>query len=388
VILLKNCRLISELTEGYSGESADIIIEGEFIKEIRAPGCKTPLSYEVIDLKNATLMPGLFDLHAHLGCFSQRSAEILVKAPLESAFLAYSFAKSYLKQGYTTVRDCGSNYYTAVAVREAINNGIVPGPRILTSGLIITPTETGNDTYGPLYTEADGKDEVLRACRGEFKNGADFIKYMASGAFLNKGGDPGQTIVTFDELRTAAEFAKSKNSYVAAHAHGADAVKLCIKAGVRTIEHASFIDDAGIEMLKQTKDCYIIPTIAIIKTLRDESKAHLTRLRTAYDSGIELGWGSDLDHENFDMHPGFEFSARKELLGFDNIDMLKQATIYSARCIGLEDKLGTIKENKIADLIAVRGNPDEDISVMEKELLLVMKGGARIIALAGEANLS
>ena len=259
MILLKNCRLIGELTEGFDGEYADIFIEEGIIKEIRKPGRGTPFSCEVADLKSATLLPGLFDLHAHLGCFNQRPPEILAKSPLESAFLAYSFAKSYLKQGYTTVRDCGSNYYTAVAVREAIDNGIVPGPRIIASGLIITPTETGNDTFGPLYAEADGVDEVIKACRREFKNGADFIKYMASGAFFNAGGVPGQTIVKFDELRAAVEVAGSKNSYVAAHAHGADSIKLCIKAGVRTIEHASFIDDAGIEMLMHTKTVTSFP---------------------------------------------------------------------------------------------------------------------------------
>jgi len=376
VILLKNCRLVSELTESFTGESADLLIDEGVIKELRVPGCGASTACETFDLKNATLLPGLFDLHAHLGCFNQSPADILTKSPLESAFLAYSFAKSYLKQGYTTVRDCGSNYYTAVYVREAINKGIVPGPRIITSGLIITPTETGNGTFGPLYVEADGADEVLKACRNEFKNGADFIKYMASGAFLNEGGAPGQTIVSFDELCAAVELAASKNSYVAAHAHGADSIKLCIRAGVRTIEHATFIDDGGIEMLKGAKDCYIIPTIAIDKALCDKDfPPDLARIRIAYDSGIEMGWGSDIDHENFEMNPGLEFSARKELLGFDNIEMLKQATIYSARCIGLDDKLGTIKENKVADLIAVDGNPDADIYAMEKDLLMVMKSG-------------
>ena len=390
MILLKNCRLIPALTEGFDGPCADILVEAGAIKEIRKPGCGSPVSGETVDLRNATVLPGLFDLHSHLGCFTLHPPDMLAKSPLESAFLAYAFAMAYLRQGYTTIRDCGSNYGTAVAARNAINNGRIPGPRIFASGLIVTPTERGNETFGPLYVEADGVEAVMKACRVEFKNGADFIKYMASGAFSNEGGDPGQTITTLEELRAAVSLAETKGAYVAAHAHGADAIKLCIEAGVRTIEHASFIDDAGIRMAKDAQNCFLIPTLAVVKAALDappqvqeeawgdiaaKEKATLAGIKVAYDSGLPLGWGSDIDYEHFKMKPGYEFTARKELLGFDNLELLKQATIYSARCLGLESKLGTIKENKLADLIAVDGNPDEDIYVMEKTPVLVMKEG-------------
>ena len=390
MILLKNCRLLRELTEGFDGSYADILIDGKVIREIREPGRGLSVPCETKDLRNATVLPGLFDLHCHLGCFNLSPADILTKTPLESAFLAYAFARDYLRQGYTTIRDCGSNYHTAIAARNAIHQGIVPGPRVFAPGLIVTPTERGNETFGPLYAEADGADEVTKACRAEFKNGADFIKYMVSGAFGNEGGEPGQTIATFEELRAAVVLAQSKNAYVAAHAHGADAIKLSVQAGVRTIEHATFIDSEGIEMVRNAEDCYLIPTLAIEKALADHPEhapaelraktaalpdAYRAGIRAAYDSGLPLGWGSDIDHGHFKSKPGYEFVARKELLGFDNVEMLKQATVYSARCLGLESSLGTVKENKLADLIAIDGDPDEDIYAMRQLPVMVMREG-------------
>lgn len=394
MLVLKNCRLIRELTENYDGAYADILIDGKFIKDIKPVNYDFGIDCEVIDAKNKTVLPGLLDIHAHFNLYSQNVLEMSVQDPATAAFDAYAYAKEYLKQGYTTVRDCGSSYSVVNAVRNAIDKGIIVGPRVISSGRIITPTESGNKCFPLMYAEADGADEIQKQCRKLFQEGANFIKCMATGAFYNDGGVPGQTIVTEDEVKMMVAVAASKDSYVAAHCHGTEAIKLCIKCGVRTIEHCSLVDDEGIEMLKKSTTSYMVPTIAIdkvpydepetipdymwekINTLTDISHACIKK---AYKAGIMMGWGSDLDRESFVKRPGYEFIARKEMLDFSNIDMLLQSTKYSAIISRQDDKLGTIKIGKYADIIIVDGNPDEDIYVMTKPIVCTLKEGKTIL---------
>ncbi|ATW24812.1 metal-dependent hydrolase family protein [Candidatus Formimonas warabiya] len=390
MIVLKNCRLVRELTEDYANQYADILIEGKYIKAIKEVGSHFDAACAEIDVCGKTVIPGLFDLHAHIDCRSQDANKMQTKDAGTILFEAYEFGREYLRQGYTTVRDCGSRFNAAIALRDAINRGIVDGPRMIASGLIVTPTERGNDTFKALYAEADGPEETQKACRKEFQKGADFIKIMGTGAFYNEGGVPGETIASFEELAMAVNVAKMKNSYVAAHCHGVEGIKLAIRAGVRTVEHASFIDEQGISLLKGNENCFMVPTMAIdMVTVDDPSLipdhmwdkvdtlTEATRICTknAYQAGLKLGWGSDIDFESLKNHPGYEFVARKRLLGFDNIEMLLQATKYSAEIVLLQDQLGTVKAGKYADLIVVDGNPDEDVDVMQKDLCHVIKEG-------------
>lgn len=393
MLILRNCRLLPSLTEGFSGEYADILVDGKEIRGIEAPGARFGVEAEEIDAGGRTVLPGLMDIHAHFNLYTQNVLEMLVEDPATAAFNAAIGAKEYLRQGYTTVRDCGSSYGVVNALRDAIAKGTLDGPRVISSGQIITPTENGNKCFANMYTQADGADEVQKTCRRLFQEGADFIKVMSTGAFYNEGGVPGQTIVSEEELRMMVQVARSKDSYVAAHCHGTEAIKLCIKCGVHSIEHCSLIDEEGIEMLKNSEDTFMVPTIAIDKVPYDEpetipdymwpkvdalTEISHTCIKNAYKAGLLMGWGSDLDMENLKKRPGYEFIARKEMLGFENLDMLKQATINSAKIARLDDKLGTIKVGKLADLIVADGNPDEDIYVMAKDLLHVIKEGKRI----------
>ena len=189
--ILRNCRFVKELTEGYEGDFGDVLIDGKFIKEIRPAGYSFRGVHEEIDINYKTLIPGLFDLHTHLYSFIFNPYELQTMDTGKIIFGAYDFAKAYLKAGYTTIRDCGSTHNSSAAVRDSINQGIVEGPRIISSGLIITPTETGNDTFRDLYSEADGIDGMMKACRRELQLGNDFIKLMVTGAFMNEGGEPG-----------------------------------------------------------------------------------------------------------------------------------------------------------------------------------------------------
>ena len=396
MILLKGCRLIPALTEDYDSQRADVLIRKNRIEAIKPEGFDFG-SLEtacVLELNGMTLMPGLFELHTHLCFYVYNSWEIQCADPGFAQFQGYAFAKEYLNQGYTTVRDCGSTHNMAVNIRRAIDGGILPGPRIITGGLIITPTETGNETFGNLYSEADGPDELRKAVRIELQKGNDFIKYMASGAYMNEGGDPGARIATDEELTAVVEAASLKNTYVAAHAHGTESIKAALRAGVRTIEHGTFIDEEGIALLQNSKRAYMVPTAGIGLYCLDESNTQVSSelleksllyleqekacVNGAFRAGLRLGFGSDLDMEAIRDNPGIEFYARKEYFSFSDLEIVKQATLYSAEIAGLDHLVGTVKQGKLADLIVVDGNPDEDIYVMKKPVRHVIRDGVLI----------
>lgn len=394
MMLLKNCRLVAQLTEGYDATTADVLLEGNRIAQIKPCGHEFGLEADtpVIDLNGRTLLPGFIEMHTHLCYYIYNSFEIAAVPEGATAFYTYEFAREYLNQGYTTVRDCGSTHNAVVYVRDAINRGTLPGPRLIASGLIVTPTETGNETFPNLYLEADGPDELQKAVRQELKKGNDFIKYMASGAFMNEGGDPGVQIATQQELDAIVAAARLKGTYVAAHAHGTEAIKACIRAGVRTIEHGTFIDDEGIDLLKGSTESFVVPTAGIgLYALDPENQTEVSdefyqktlqyrdaenhSIHSAYRAGLKFGFGSDLDLAAIRSRLGFEFIARKEYYTFDDIDILLQATKNSAEICGLGDEIGTVKEGKLADLVIVDGKPDEDIYVLTNPVDHVIRDG-------------
>lgn len=383
MMLLKNCRLIPELTEGYDGDRADVVIDDRTILSITAPGEISDFSGRVIDVEGNTLLPGFFDLHAHLYLTELNLAANDRKDPVTTAFDVYAFAREYLRQGYTTIRDAGGPYNVTKGLSRAAAKGIVNVPDIISSGHAITPTEGGNDEYTILYEVADGADEFRKAARKQLEAGNDVVKVMVTGAFLNESGDPGQTIVTEEELRAAVQVATMKNTYVMAHTHGAEGIKLAIRCGVRTVEHCCFIDDEAIAMLKDNPRCFAVPTGTVSITTIDEDEHDLLEgaaekcktyedierecVNKAYQAGLKLGFGSDADYANFAKKPGLEFISRTDWYDFQYKDILLQATKYSAEIAGLEDTKGTIKVGKNAELVVVEGNPDEDIYVMKKK---------------------
>ena len=383
MILFKNCRLIPELTEGFDGAYADVLVSDKhLIEKIAAPGEIPAPDCQIIDANGMTLLPGFFDLHMHSFLTNLDFKDLSQKSVMDTCFDSYAFAREYLKQGYTTLRDAGSPYNIPAGLNRAANRGIINIPQIISSGLILTPTEVGNDTFKTIYYEVDSPYEVRKACREQFDSGNQVIKYMVTGAYLNESGNPGDLIATEDELREAVKIAKMKNSYVMGHAHGAEGIKMGIRVGLRTIEHGSFIDDEAIEMLKDSDCTWLVPTAAIGLACMDDDGAVLSDdamdkaqkyemaekncVNKAYRAGLKLGFGSDIDYINFTKHPGMEFYARTDWYDFDYKDILLQATKYSAEIAGLDDCKGTIKVGKNAELVFVDGKPDEDIYVMKK----------------------
>lgn len=399
MVIIRNARLLGPLTEGYEGMYADIWTEGGRIIEIRPEGWtpsgngQYPEGAQIIDAAHNTVMPGLIDMHAHVYMKSLDFNKVKGLDAASSVLNAYVYAKEYLNAGYTTVRDCGCMYNVTVALDEARRAGEIDVPRLISSGQILTPTETGNDTFGELYVEADSPEEVRKAARRQFQLKNDFIKYMVTGAFLNEKGSPGMVIAALDELQAAVEIAEMKESYVCGHAHSAIGIKRAIEAGVRTIEHGVFLDDECIDLFQKTPNCYLVPTGAITiacegdteflsDNLKEKAEQYFederNNINKAYQAGLKMGFGSDLDMENFVNNIGYEFTARTDYYNFKPMDILLQATKNSAEILRLDDITGTIKTGKAADIIICDGNPDENIRVMNKPLLHVLAEGKLI----------
>lgn len=383
MILLKNCRLIPELTEDFTGSKADIIVDDEKIIDICEVGSVQHFDGTIIDAQCGTVLPGFFDLHCHVYLFELgKIAEMDSKEESYTFVDSYNFAREYLRQGYTTLRDAGCAYNITVKLMKLRDAGLIDNiPDIISSGRALTPTNPSNDEYSHLYEVADGPAEVMKAVRKQFEAGNDIIKYMVTGCYLDESGNPGISITTEEELRAAVQIAKMRGSYVMGHAHGADGIKTAIRAGLYTIEHGSFIDDEAIEMLKNSDDCFLVPTGSIgLACMTEEGQAGLSDsitekaikyekeekdcINKAYAAGLKLGFGSDIDYATFKNTVGLEFIARRQWYDFKPMDILLQATKYSAEIAGLIDRKGTIKVGKNAELVVVCGNPDEDIDVM------------------------
>ncbi|EOS65024.1 amidohydrolase family protein [Oscillibacter sp. 1-3] len=383
MILLKNCRLIPELVEGFSENRADIVIDDTSILNIAPAGKIHSFNGQIIDVMGSTVLPGFFDLHTHLYMTELNMLLLDNKNEVDTCFDTYAFSREYLRQGYTTLRDAGCPFHVTRGLMKARKRGIINVPDIITAGHALTPTESGNDEYKHLYEVADGPDEFRKAARKQLEAGNDIIKVMVTGAFLNESGDPGQTIIAEDELRSIVDVARRKGTYVMGHAHGADGIKLAIRCGLRTIEHGCFIDSEGIAMLKDRDDCFMIPTGTVSIASTDENmnalvdgaseKSHIYEeqekacVNAAYRAGLKMGFGSDADYANFKRRPGLEFIARTDWYDFSYLDILLQATKNSAEIAGMADRKGTIKVGKASELVVIEGNPDEDIYVMRKK---------------------
>lgn len=389
MLILKNCRLIPELTEGYDGTVADIAVDGKLIGGIFTPG--TAPEGVAVDMEGKTVLPGLFDLHMHVNFDCMNVEKIAARSPEQSIIDGLDYAQDYLRNGYTYLRDCGVANWGGRYIREAFERGIAVGPHYTFSGACNSPSVPGNKQFGPVYREFDGPQHALRICREDVANGADFVKYMVTGAMMNEGGDPQAMICTREELRAMVDGAAACGTYLACHCHGKPGILACIEAGVYTVEHSTYIDEECIEAyLKAGGKTVVVPTLGVVygmitddsgatpQYMKDRAQSVFERVSKymgiAYRAGVKMGWGSDADRTSFDKYPGLEFVARKSM-GLSNLELLRQATIDSAKIARVDDKCGTIKTGKWADFCVVDGNPDEDINVMAKLPAHVFIGG-------------
>ena len=388
-MILKNCRLVPQLSNNIEFEFADILIEDDVIKNIAPAG--THSGANEIDCTGKTVIPGLLDLHVHLVC---DNAPNDVWHAFDLYHTVAGQIANFLDYGVTTVRDCGSTMSLACRLREGVELGHFEGPRILSSGHIISPEAMYHGGNDGVHLIANGPDEMLKTGRHELADGADFIKIYATQSMTQVRGSDPKCIMTPEEIRTLVAVAEQNNTYVAAHAHSTDAINTCIRCGVRSIEHATYMNDESIRLLLETPNAYVVLTHACGEPYHGddgyndpsfekewytpyaiESKKRCRAWENkAYKAGVKIGVGTDLLPHEAIKYP-YELQIRKESCGMDDLDILIQATKMSAEIAMIQDQVGEVKEGLYADLLVVDGKPDQDISVLYHKPEMVIKAG-------------
>ena len=361
----------------------------------------TPKGAERVDWSGFTVLPGLIDLHTHLADAGQ-SADLalpLKTSPAATALIGAHNARLTLEAGFTTVRDVGTyRGLTDIALRDAINAGHVPGPRMFVAGAYITIPKGGGELNGVIPNDQLPSDMRLgvtsapeeAAAKTAFliEQGADFIKTIATGAVLAIGTEPGEPEMTEDQLRAVVETARAKGVFVTAHAHGAVGIKNAIRAGVRSIEHASLIDDDALAMAKASgtwlvMDIYNGDYIDDIGTKEGWPEEYLRKNRETTDvqrvgfmkavkRGVKLAYGTDSGvYPHGQNAKQFAYMVR---YGMTPMQAIQSATIRAAELLGKEKMLGAIAAGRFADLVAVKENPLANITALE-HIALVMKDG-------------
>ncbi|HTQ80047.1 MAG TPA: amidohydrolase family protein, partial [Thermoanaerobaculia bacterium] len=387
------------LIDGRGGapqRDAVILIEDDRIKAVGA-GLAIPADAQVIDLSHSTVLPGLIDCHTHL---TQQSGDytegLFRRSPIDLAVVAHVHAKRTLEAGFTTVRDVGAAEFIDVALRNAIERGEVVGPRMLVATLAIGSTGGHNDLSGfSPYLRfdrfsgiADGPDEIRKLVRFEVKNGADWIKVMATGGVLSEEASVGAPQYSQEELDMVVAEAAMWGKRVAAHAHGTEGIKRAARAGVASIEHGGLIDDEGIRLLKE-KGIYLVPDIYTDEYILAEAdhlglpqkmiekekllrKSQIANWKRAIAAGVKLAFGTDAG-----VYPHGQNAHQFHsllTLGLTPAEVLRMATTSAADLLGWSDRVGSVTPGRYADLIAVDGDPLTDVTELER-VRFVMKGG-------------
>jgi imidazolonepropionase-like amidohydrolase len=371
-----------------------IVIENDKIASVGAASA-APADATVINLSNATVLPGLIDAHTHLTSNPRFGYDTLAISTPREALIGAHNARVTLEAGITTVRNVGAHGYSDVALRDAINAGDVPGPRMLVSGppLSITGGHCDNDLLPYEYHAfsdgaADGIEAVQHKTREIIKYGADVIKICATGGVLSKGDDPNASQYTLEEMKAIVADAHRLGRKVAAHAHGAQGVIWASEAGVDSVEHGHLMNDAAIATLKKN-GTYLVPTLYLVDWQRENaatanlpefakrkmemvSQVGKANAKKAFEAGVKIGMGTDaaVYPHGLNAHELAVYVS----LGMTPLQAIQTATINDADLLGWSDKIGTLEPGKWADIIAVDGDPLHDVTTLQ-HVKFVMKGG-------------
>jgi len=399
VTVVRAARLYDGKADAVVSPGVVVVSDGRIVAA--GSSAAVPAGARVVDLGDATLLPGLMDAHTHLSFESsldwkQDQLDLLKKPITEQAIIATEYARRTLMAGFTTVRDVGSSDLIDVGLRNAIDSGKVPGPRMLVAVNAIGSRGGHCDPTGGFRPEllkepgpeqgvANGPDQVRAAVRFDAKHGADVIKTCATGGVLSEADKVDSPQLTQAELDALVDEAHALGRKTAAHAHGAEGAKRAIRAGIDSIEHGSFLDDEAFELMRK-RGTYFVPTPlpCIMQRLRDakapaniiqkaaaaDGKA-LETLKRAIAKNARIAFGSDaaVCPHGTQLNQ-FEIFVRS---GMKPLAAIRTATSVDASLIGVPDR-GTLEAGKLADVVAVPGDPSRDITVMEK-LFFVMKGG-------------
>jgi imidazolonepropionase-like amidohydrolase len=378
-----------------------IIIEKDKITGVENGYSKPGPADKTIDLKTKTVTPGWMDMHVHLEeeTNPNRYLQEFTMNPADYAFQSVKFSETTLMTGFTTVRDLGGSGVN-ISLRNAINKGLIKGPRVYTAGKSIATTGGHADPTngyradlmgdpGPAQAVANGTDECRKAVRQRYKEGSDLIKITATGGVLSVAKSGSNPQFSEEEIKAIVETAKDYGFKVAVHAHGAEGMKRAIRAGVNSIEHGTYMDDEAMALAKQYGTWYV-PTLTAGSAVADSAKkpGYYPDLVTpkaleigpkikatfakAVRTGVKIAFGTDAGVYKHGLN-WLEFGYMIES-GMKPMDVIKSATISAAELLGEKDKLGSIEANKLADIVAVDGDPLADSKVFGK-IVFVMKGG-------------
>jgi imidazolonepropionase-like amidohydrolase len=383
-----------------------LVIVDQRIRSVETQNFAIPADAQVIDLSQAYVLPGLIDCHTHLGSRADLYNPIFSfqRTPFDSAIAGVVNASKTLEAGFTSVRDVGSRPFLAVDLRNNINEGYIPGPRIVASGPGISITGGHGDLngYSPqtrvqMFPEdrdfkiADGPEQVRQTVREQVKYGVDVIKILATGGVLSRGDQPGAPQYSFEELKMAADTAHAAGRKIAAHAHGTQGIKWAILAGIDSIEHASLVDDEGIRLAKEHgtyfvmdiyNDDYILGegknfgmTQESIEKERGIGRLQRENFRKAFQAGVKMAFGTDAGvYPHGDNAKQFHYMV---MYGMTPAQAIQAATWNAADLIGRAKDVGSLSPGHFADLIAVTDDPLQHVETLE-HVQLVMKGGSMV----------
>jgi imidazolonepropionase-like amidohydrolase len=394
-----------KLIDGISGKAQTemtIVVGGKMITDIQKGYTSGGTGDKVIDLKNKTVMPGLIDCHVHLE--EQHSKTGMLDAfTLTDADIAYRaqiYAKRTLMAGFTTVRDLGGSGVN-ISLSKAVRQGLVDGPRIIAAGRAISASgghmdnsvgfrdDVFNHKMGPDDGVADGTDELIKAVRLQIKRGSAVIKIASTGGVLDLSENSSGAEFSIDEIKAVVETAKDYGLRVACHAHGAEGIKRAILAGVNSIEHGTFMNDEDRELAKKY-GTYLVPTIIAGKSVSDSAKVTgyfppviarkavevgtqiQDNFGKSYKAGVKIAFGTDAGvYPHGKNYMEFQYMVEA---GMPPIEAIKAATVNAADLLGINNQTGSIVKGKLADIVAVDGDPLVDIKTM-KNMAFVMKEG-------------
>ncbi|AWM35037.1 metal-dependent hydrolase family protein [Hymenobacter nivis] len=399
-----HCGHLLDVRSGRLLAQQTVVVEKDRIVAVQAGYAAGGPQDKVIDLENRTVLPGLIDCHVHLESSPSRNSfrEQFTLNPADVAYRAQGNALTTLRAGFTTVRDCGGSGVNT-SLRNAVAQGLVPGPRIYSAGVAISatgghmdPTDGLSDFMmdklnpGPAEGVANGPDQCRQAVREQFRRGADLIKIASTGGVLDLSKDGSGAQYTEEEIRAIVQTARDLGMPVACHAHGAEGIKRAVRAGVTSIEHGSLLDAEAIQLMAKSRTWYV-PTIIAGKSVADTTRQHpgyfppviaakalsigsqlQATFGRAIKEGVRVAFGTDAGVYRHGQN-ALEFGYMTEA-GMPPIEAIRSATLNAAALLNETANLGTLEAGKLADVVALDGNPLQDITTLMHPSF-VMKAG-------------